>query len=65
MKLDWDFGDSGKTPGRLYWAILGAVKQADQFWSQVAPKAFSEELNELRKSDEDKCTDHWGGNNST
>lgn len=29
------------------WGILWAVKRADQFWSKVALKAASEELNEL------------------
>ena len=51
LKLDLDFGDSGKSPGCLCWGILGAVKQACQFWSKAALKALSEELNELRKSD--------------
>lgn len=62
--LDLDFGNSLKSLGCLRWGILWAIKEADQFWSKVAPKAFSEELNELSKSNQNKCAALWAEGNS-
>lgn len=48
LNLNLDL-ETGKSLGCLYWGILGAVNQMNQFWSEVALKAVSEELHELRR----------------
>lgn len=40
LNLNLDL-ETGKSLGCLYWGILGAVKQTNQLWSEVALKAVS------------------------
>lgn len=51
LNLDLDFGNNGKSLGCLYWGLRGAVRQADEYWSELALRAVSEERSELRKGD--------------
>lgn len=51
LNLDLDLGNNGKSLGCLYWGLHGAVRQADEYWSELALRAVSEERSELRKGD--------------